>query len=64
MFQKTFYLFSTINILSTIAFKVVKIKNTKTKEKGKGKEKRSNYENKKGIAPYQKRETNSESVQA
>ena len=32
---EAFYLFSIINISSTIAFKVIKIKNTKTRKKNK-----------------------------
>ena len=43
-----------------IAFKVRKIKNKKTIQKKRG----QILKNKKGIAPYQKRETKSESVQA
>ena len=43
-----------------IAFKVRKIKNKKTIKR----KKRVDCKNKKGIAPYQKRETKSESVQA
>ena len=52
---EAFIFFLIINTSPTIAFMVIKNKKYKNKEK---KEKRADCENKKGIAPYQKRETN------